>query len=304
VLATVAAGLTVGWKGPLLIPSATRLQGIFFWDLLIYMIEGLVFLLTGLQARTLIDRIGDYSLRQLLFAALVTTVVVIVARFVWVFPATYLPRWLIPSLARRDPSPQWQMPFALAFTGVRGIVSLAAALAIPLTTASGQPFPDRDLILFLTFSVILATLVGQGLLFPWVVCRLGLDKVGQAEQASEEAMEMAGRREAIDAVLRRLEGLAAEQGLSHEVVKPLRARHEARLRQIDHRMDDSDEHTALAEHWDKLELMLIETERAYVYDLLRQGRLHDEARRRIERELDLREAHLRGAGSGSTNIGA
>jgi monovalent cation/hydrogen antiporter len=304
VLATVAAGLTVSWKGPLLIPSATRLQGIFFWDLLIYIIEGLVFLLTGLQARTLLDRIADFSLRQLAFAALVTSAVVIVARFVWVFPATYLPRWLNPALARRDPSPTWQLPFAIAFTGVRGIVSLAAALAIPLTTASGQPFPERDLILFLTFSVILVTLVGQGLLFPWVVCWLGLDKAGRAEQAAEEATEMAARREAIDAVLRKLEAIAAAQGLSHDVVKPLRARHEARLRQIDHRMDDSDEHTALAECWDQLELMLIEAEREYVYDLLRRGRLHDEARRRIERELDLREARLRGAGPESTNIGA
>jgi Na+/H+ antiporter len=304
VLATVAAGLTVSWKGPLLIPSATRLQGIFFWDLLIYIIEGLVFLLTGLQARTLLDRIADFSVRQLVFAALVTSAVVIVARFVWVFPATYLPRWLSPALARRDPSPPWQQPFAIAFTGVRGIVSLAAALAIPLTTASGQPFPERDLILFLTFSVILLTLVGQGLLFPWVVCWLGLDEAGRAEQAAEEAAEMAARREAIDAVLRKLEAIAAEQGLSHEVVKPLRARHEARLRQIDHRMDDSDEHTALAEYWDKLELMLIEAEREYVYDLLRGGRLHDEARRRIERELDLREARLRGAGPESTSIGA
>jgi Na+/H+ antiporter len=304
VLATVAAGLTVSWKGPLLIPSATRLQGIFFWDLFIYVIEGLVFLLTGLQARTLLDRIGDFSLRELVFAALVTTAVVILARFVWVFPATYLPRWLSPSLARRDPSPPWQQPFALAFTGVRGIVSLAAALAIPLTTASGEPFPNRDLILFLTFSVILVTLVGQGLLFPWVVCRLGLDKAGRAEQATEELEEMTARRDAITAVLRKLDELAVEKGLSHEVIKPVRVRHEGRLHQIDHRMDDSDEHTVLAECWDELEAMLIEAERQYVYDLLREGRLHDEARRRIEHELDLREARLRGAGPESTSIGA
>ena len=87
----------------------------------------------------------------------------IVARFVWMFPATYLPRWLSPSLARRDPSPPWQAPFLIGFTGIRGIVSLAAALAIPLATASGEPFPNRDLILFLTFAVIIVTLIGQGL---------------------------------------------------------------------------------------------------------------------------------------------
>jgi CPA1 family monovalent cation:H+ antiporter len=96
-------------------------------------------------------------------ATLVTTVIVIVARFVWVFPATYLPRWLSPSLRRRDPSPPWQQPFVLAFTGVRGVVSLAAALAIPLTLANGAPFSDRDRILFITFGVIILTLVGPPL---------------------------------------------------------------------------------------------------------------------------------------------
>ena len=108
VLATVAAGLYVSWRGPLLIPSATRLQGIFFWDLIIYLIEGFVFLVVGLQARTLLGRIEAYSLRDLAVAVALVTVIVIVARFVWVFPAVYLPRWLSPSLARRDPSPPWQ----------------------------------------------------------------------------------------------------------------------------------------------------------------------------------------------------
>ena len=160
VLATVAAGLYVSWRGPLLIPSATRLQGIFFWDLIIYLIEGFVFLVVGLQARTLLDRIEGYSLRDLGVAVALVTVIVIVARFVWVFPAVYLPRWLSPSLARRDPSPPWQWPFLLAFVGVRGVVSLAAALAIPFLTAGGQVFPHRDLILFVTFGVIIITLVG------------------------------------------------------------------------------------------------------------------------------------------------
>ena len=106
----------------------------------------------------------------------------IVARFVWMYPATYLPRWLFPPIRRRDPSPSWQVPFVLAFTGVRGIVSLAAALAIPFATTNGQPFPNRDLILFLTFSVILVTLVGQGLLLPSVIRALGLAHAGRRER--------------------------------------------------------------------------------------------------------------------------
>jgi CPA1 family monovalent cation:H+ antiporter len=158
--------LFVSWNGPLLIPAATRLQGIFFWDLVIYLLEGFVFLVTGLQARTLFDRLDTVLLRDLGLAVLLTVVVTIIARFIWVYPAIYLPRWLSPALARRDPSPPWQWAFFLAFVGVRGVVSLAAALAIPLTTAAGAPFPNRDLILFITFGLIIVTLVGQGLLLP------------------------------------------------------------------------------------------------------------------------------------------
>jgi monovalent cation/hydrogen antiporter len=110
----------------------------------------------------MIARIGDHAISELAVSAAIVSAVVIVTRFVWMYPATYLPRWLFPPIRRRDPSPPWQWPFVLAFTGVRGIVSLAAALAIPFAAATGEPFPDRDLILFLTFSVILVTLVGQG----------------------------------------------------------------------------------------------------------------------------------------------
>src|SRR5215469_768263 len=145
VLATVAAGLFVSWNGPLLIPAATRLQGIFFWDLLVYLLEGIIFLVTGLQIRTLLDRPDIFPLHTSLLAVLLTLVVIVAVRFLWVYPAAYLPRWLSPAIARRDPLPPWQWLFFLAFVGVRGVVSLAAALAIPLTTSSGAPFPYRDL---------------------------------------------------------------------------------------------------------------------------------------------------------------
>jgi monovalent cation/hydrogen antiporter len=173
VLATVTAGLYISWNGLRFISAATRLQGVFFWRFLIYLIEGMVFLVTGLQARSLLAQSSSYSTAELVISAAVVCAVVIVARFVWTYPAIYVPRWLSPRLARRDPSPPWQWPFALAFTGIRGIVSLAAALAIPFVTERGQPFPHRDLILILTFAVILVTLVGQGLLLPTVIRALG-----------------------------------------------------------------------------------------------------------------------------------
>jgi CPA1 family monovalent cation:H+ antiporter len=293
VLATVAAGLYVSWHGPLLIRSATRLQGIFFWGLFTYLIEGLVFLLTGLQARTLLDRIGELPAAELLLAAALVCGVVIAARFVWVFPATYLPRWLIPAVARSDPSPPWQVPFLVSFTGIRGIVSLAAALGIPFVTAQGEPFPHRDLILFLTFCVIVVTLIGQGLLMPSVIRGLGLNEIARRERRLEAADELSHRRQTIEAVIRRLEALAAERSLPRQIVEPLRAHHRERLRQLDYRLGADASEQQLAHLSDELEGLLIDAEREHLYRLLCSGELKDDARRRIENELDLREARLR-----------
>ncbi len=292
VLATVTAGLYISWNGLRLISAATRLQGIFFWDLFIYLIEGTIFLVAGLQARTLTAGLHEYSLREFVTAALIVCAVVIAARFVWLYPATYIPRWLSPSLEKRDPSPPWQFPFALAFTGVRGIVSLAAALAIPLTVQDGSPFPNRDLILFLTFSVVLVTLVGQGLLLPTVIRALGLANAGLRERADDREQERAARQKAVQAALKKLESLGKERGLADEVLDPLRARHHQRLRHIAVRGDGDEAHHQLLETHDGIEFALIQAERQLINDLYRSGDLKDEARRRIERELDLREAHL------------
>jgi Na+/H+ antiporter len=289
VLATVAAGLYVSWNGPRLISSATRLQGIFFWDLIIYLIEGFVFLLTGLQARTLIEKAHDFPIGELLQATAIAAVIVIVARFLWVFPATYLPRWLIPSLRRRDPSPPWQWTFVLSFTGVRGVVSLAAALAIPLTVASGAPFPNRDLILFATFGVIIITLVGQGLMLPSVIRWLGLERDGRAEKRREHAAELAARREAIEAARRHLDRLAGERSLGADVVDLLNARYDQRIRLIPADLDDG---LALTRANNDLRLELIVAEREFLHELLRDGKITDESRRRLERELDLEEATI------------
>ena len=116
VLATVAAGLYTSWNGPRLISAATRLQGVFFWEFFIYVIEGMVFLFTGLQARTLANRISEFPLPQLAVAIAVITAVAILARFLWVFPGVYLPRWLSASVRKRDPAPPWQWAFMISFT--------------------------------------------------------------------------------------------------------------------------------------------------------------------------------------------
>jgi monovalent cation/hydrogen antiporter len=292
VLATVVAGLYVSWNGLSMISAATRLQGIFFWDVLVYLIEGIVFLMTGLQARALVMGFGTHSLSALVGAAAVVCVVVILARFAWVFPATYVPRWLIPALARRDPSPPWQWVFVLGFTGVRGIVSLAAALAIPFTTDDGQPFPDRDLTLFLTFAVILVTLVGQGALLPTVIRVLGLANAGERELQTARTEELLARRRAADAAVDRLCRLAKERGLSDDLIQRLRTKYGDRLSHFAREREEGGNHRDPIVPHDEIELLLIAAERERINDLYRQGVLMDEGRRRLERELDLREASL------------
>jgi Na+/H+ antiporter len=292
VLATVTVGLYISWNGLRLISAPTRLQGIFFWDFFIYVINGMVFLLTGLQARTLSAGIKSYPASQLVMSAVVVSAVVIATRFIWMFPATYLPRWLIPAVARKDPSPPWQFPFVLAFTGVRGIVSLAAALAIPLETDAGAPFPHRDLVLLLTFVIVLVTLVGQGLTLPWVIRKVGLANAGRRERVQGRAAEFSARRQAIAFVIDRLDRLAVDHQIPDEIGTRLRAHRREQLKQIELRSVDDVEHRKRVNIFDDVELQLITAEREFINDLYTRGELKDEARRRIERGLDLREVEI------------
>jgi monovalent cation/hydrogen antiporter len=289
VIATVACGLYMSWNGPLLISAATRLQGIFFWDLVIYLVEGLLFLLTGFQMRLLFEKSKVFPLGEILGVTALVMLIVIVARFAWVFPATYLPR-LIRKIRIRDPSPPWQWVFVISFAGVRGAVSLAAALALPFALPGGEPFPYRDLILFVTFSVIFITLVGLGLTLPALVRWLGLTQAGRAERLAELENEIVARREALDVALRSFDGISENRELSSEVVRLLRARHETRAGQLPNSLDaDAREISAAGS---ELIRELIAAERKFIHDLLREGRITDETRRRIELDLDLEEASL------------
>lgn len=293
VLATVACGLYVSWTGPRLIPFATRLQGIFFWDLIVYLIEGLVFLVTGLQARTLLEQAHAFTIHDVLIATAWTTLIAIAARFIWMFPATYFPRWLSPRLRKRDPSPPWQAPFFLAFTGIRGVVSLAVALAIPYTTLNGQPFPHRDLILFVTFGVIIITLVGQGLMLPYVVRWLGLSRIGKKEHKDEIRAELRARQAALRQVEKRLEKAIKEHDLPGDAIAHLRTRNQGRLQILPTNLTEGLDHMRRTA---RVKAELIEAEREFIYKLLRDGKITDEARRRIEYELDLEEASVANRG--------
>ncbi len=289
VIACVAAGLWVSWHGRDQIRPATRLQGFFIWDLVTWAIESLVFLLTGLQAKHLAAGLTGEGWHRLLLAGLLVSLTIVVVRFIWVFPATYLPRFLSPSLRKRDPYPGWQPVFLIGYTGLRGVVSLAAALSIPLV-AGDKPFPERDLILFATFCVIVATLVGQGSLLPWVVSWLELGSSGAAEALTNKRNELAARLQAIDAVVVAVEDAAANGGAA-EATAAITRRHLDRRANHLSTVDETTTEDPVSEAG-MLELRLLSVERAAISDAYLGSRITDEARRRIERELDLNEARI------------
>jgi CPA1 family monovalent cation:H+ antiporter len=273
----------------LLISAATRLQGIFFWDLVIYLIEGMLFLLTGFQMRLLIEKSKAFPFSDIMLATALVAVVIVIARFAWVYPAIYLPRVFSKGLRQSDPAPGWRWTFVVAFTGVRGAVSLAAALALPFALPSGEGFPSRDLILFVTFNVILLTVVGFGLGLPAVVKLLGMGEQGREEHVAEHEAELGARREALAAALASLDAMTDDRELSDEVVKLLRTRHEVRAGQLPEQLDPDADNSALGT---ELVRELIAAERKFIHAQLRDGKITDESRRRIERDLDLEEAGL------------
>ena len=290
VIACVAAGLYVSWNGRTLIRPATRLQGYFIWDLVVWAVEALVFLLAGLQARTVVSALTGEGWQRALGAAVLTSGVVVLIRFVWVYPATYLPRWLIPAVRRADPSPDWRQPFLVAFTGLRGAVSLAAALLIP-PLLDGVAFPDRDLVLVATYGVIIVTLVGLGSALPTVVRALGLDHRGAQEARNNKQAERQVRLEAIDEVLTRLEVAAAPTDADPRSAE-LRRRHEDRRAYYTRAATPV---AAVPHEASSQDLRMLDVERAAVARAYIENRLTDEARRRIERELDLEDARIRHA---------
>jgi Na+/H+ antiporter len=292
VLAAVATGLFVSWNGPRFIPAATRLQGFFVWGLVVHIVEGVVFALTGLQAHVITEGLDEQGWRRLAFAGVLISAVVILVRFMWVFPATYLPYWLVPKARQKAQPPPWQYPFMIGFTGIRGVVSLAAALSIPFMIGD-DPFPERSLVLSVTFFVIIVSLFGQGTTLPRVIRWLGLEKIGAQEAADAKRTELAARISGIDSVLVRLEPLDADSPAGR-IVTELRHRHQHRRTRYVAAFEGELSSEAIALEA-ALELDLVEAERANLAELYLNAAISDEARRRIERELDLEDALVRHA---------
>jgi monovalent cation/hydrogen antiporter len=289
VLAAVTIGIYMGWYTPELTTWQTRLQGIAVWEITFFVLNSLLFALIGLQLPVIVDALSGYSPSQLIGYAAATALAVIVARFLWVVPGTYLTAW-----TRRKKRPidsPGRASVILGWAGMRGAVSLAAALALPLTTDAGGVFPDRELIIFLTFGVILASLVLQGLSFPLLLRVIGLEDEGRAEKEENKA-----RIYATEAALARLEELAEEDWVRDDTLERIRGMFNFRRQRFRSRFDPSSDGEIETRSLDYQRLLreLLVAEREAVFDLRRERRIDDLVMRRVIRDLDLEEARLDG----------
>jgi Na+/H+ antiporter len=306
VLAVAAAGIYAGRRSPETISAVTRIQAYAVWEVVLFALNGLVFILIGLQLPFIRDGLSGPSVGQLVGVAVAISLGLVVLRFVWVFPATYLPRMLSSWVRRRDPYPGWRNVVIVAWTGMRGVVSLAAALSLPLTLNDHRtPFPGRDLILLVTFATILVTLVLQGLSLPVIMRWLGVADDGSAIQEELEA-----RTSAIEAALARLEELEAEDWTREESVAWTRAYYGKRRKTVDtrfgrldhehtpdgHRHEDGvdhvEEHRARLDGNNRLRRELLVAERTSLLAMRNAGVIGDEVLQRVQRDLDLEEIRL------------
>ena len=288
VLAVMSAGLYLSRQSARFFSSTTRLQANAVWEVLVFLLNGLLFMLIGLQLHRILLAIAAWPLPVMLGDALVICLTVILTRVGWVFPATYLPRVLSPRLRQADPYPGWRNVLLVAWAGLRGGLSLAAAFALPFTIATGAVFPERDRIIFLTFCVIVATLVVQGLGLVPLIRLLGL----RSDPAAGQELQYA-RQVAIRAALERLDAQASNDGVPEPFVADLRGHYEEKLRRVTRQNegDPLDEDPTPAQQ--RIHRAVIAVERAAVIQLRDQGRIADDVLRTIERELDLEEQRLR-----------
>jgi monovalent cation/hydrogen antiporter len=291
VLAAVTTGIYLGWRAPEVASPQTRLQGFAMWEMLIFLLNATLFILIGLQLPMIVDGLQNRGAGEVIGYSALICATVIAVRFAWTFTAPYVVRALDRRPQQRARRVGWRMRVVAAWAGIRGAVSLAAALALPLETDAGAPLPDRDLILFITFAVIFVTLVGQGLTLPALIRRLGVVEDG----AEEEAEELRARLVASRAALERIDELAAEDWVRDDTAERLRALYEFRQRRFKVRagkIEDDDGIEDRSLNYQRLLHELYTVQRHALVELRNGGTISNEVMHRIERELDLEESRL------------
>ncbi|HEX8087192.1 MAG TPA: Na+/H+ antiporter [Solirubrobacteraceae bacterium] len=287
VIAAVATGLYLGWHASVLTTPTTRMELIAVWQTVQFLLNAVLFVLVGLQLPGILDGIDELSSGELLGYAALVSITVIVCRLAWSFALSWVVRRLDPRL--RGTKANWRLTMVGAWCGMRGAVALAAALAIPLTTDTGAPFPERDLLVFLTYAVILVTLVGQGLTLPLLIKKLGVEDDGLAARE-----ELGARMHAAEAAIARVDELAGQDWVYADTLERARGLHDFRRRRFAAlKYGDGDGSTdERSGQYQRLMHEIIAAERAALLELRNGGRITDEVMRRVERDLDLEEARL------------
>ena len=287
VLAVVSCGLFLSRRSAGFFSPSVRIGVWSVWESLTFILNGLVFVLIGLQFQTMRASIRGYGVRTIVLYGTIFSLLLILLRLAWVFPGAGLSYWIRRRfLHQHETSPDARYKFVVGWTGMRGVVSLAAALALPMVLADGSPFPRRDLIVCLTFCVILVTLVLQGLTLPPLIRFLGL-----ASAAGPDCEELEARRIVAEAAVEHLEGAKVrDDGTADEVYEDLSNHYRQRLKSIGVSADPGD--VSNYEHYVALLLETLRVERETAIRLRNEGRINDTVLRRLERELDLSESRL------------
>jgi len=288
ILAVVSGGLFLSARSTEIFTYETRIQSYGAWETLVYLLNGTVFILIGLQLPVILQHIPQGSLPTMILHGIVISLVTILVRIIWVYPATYLPRLISRKIKESEPNPGWKSVFIVAWSGMRGVVSLAAALSIPLTLSAGENFPFRNEILLITFIVILMTLVFQGLTLPWLITKFNIVvKDDSVEQELEIQMHLA------NAMLVHLDEHYSHEVATDKAFQMLKERNEhfrtLQQKQLKKRIPAS---VVNIKYFEAL-LDLIEVRRRALVELKDQDKYPDELIKNVEKSLDHEEARLR-----------
>jgi Na+/H+ antiporter len=287
VIAAVAVGLYMGWYSGELTTPTTRLQTQAVWSVLTFLLNAVLFVLVGLQFPGLVSDLEGQTAGELVLYAVAVSLAVILVRLAWVFGINGLLPRIRPRAYEDDPAPPWRISLLVGWSSMRGAVALAAALAIPTVTDAGAPFPDRDLVVFLTYAVILATLVVQGLTLGPLVSMLHLRSDGLDEQE-----EVVARIRIAEAAIGRVDELEGEDWVHPESAERAKAQLDFRRRRFSARQAGDGSIDERSERWQRLMREVIGAERAAIIQLRNAGEITDDVRRTVERDLDLEEARL------------
>jgi Na+/H+ antiporter len=290
VLAAVTTGIYLGWQAPRIVSSATRMQAYAVWDILAYLLNATLFVLVGLQLSIIVNPLSGSDLWTLVGYAAIVSAVVVGTRVAWQFTVTYLIRLFDRRESQRARRASWRVRIVGAWSGMRGAVSLAAALALPLETDAGTPFPQRDAIIVITFGVIFVTLVLQGLTLPWVIRVLGVHDDGTEERREE----LKARISVATAAIEEIDRLEGEEWTRDDTIDRMRQLYDYRRRRFKAQAgkveDDGFEDRSLS--YQRMVQSVISAQRRALVGLRNGGEIPDDVMRRVERELDLEESRL------------